>query len=105
MNTDDPVVLHSAYRWDCPKCGRRDIYGNMVDAELNDAQKAELGKMMGMDDGEEWKGTDPDAEFILENGLVTMPDTVTCPDCGEAFPVFCEPETRMPKGFDPRRDL
>lgn len=102
----ETVVLHLAYVWDCPACGRKDIFGHTVEAELTEAEKQELARMMGDDDTDEWKGEPGEArQFIEGGGLVTNPKQVTCPQCNEVCDVFCEPDERLPDGFDPHRDL
>jgi hypothetical protein len=65
------VVLHPAYFWDCPECGRENFSRGIV-PEMSDTDRDELRNDYGVQPWEE-------GDFVM------MPDSVECQYCHAVF--------------------
>lgn len=68
----EEIELRPAFQWTCEACGR-DHFAAGIIAELSIEERIELARDHGI------------TEFVPAGDWMTMPETVTCPDCGAEY--------------------
>ena len=80
---NNPIVLQTAFAWDCPKCGYQNfVKGLPVDSSDEEVEEA-LREINGI---EEWEEVPSD----LGGEFVMAPERVICDECENEYSVFSE---------------